>query len=337
MKQIHSYLISRILPAVLMLIAPAVPSRAQGKPVMDIPRFIQEAEQWAEEAKKWVELAQYGYDQYNAIAHSNSIKDYIYNSASALVYWSPDFANFVYETEELASLYDNGKSNIQGMLNRGEISLDDASRMLGDLTQAIDASMREAQYITDIVLDYKNTMNNVDRKKAAAAAAQKMLGYRFKLIADQRQQKTKSDTYDVMAGTYDFATSFYAQAKTEMQKEAAKRQAKNLLASMNIGSNSEEADREIAERFDEETGIGKRTRGTDSRIMLGYILIAIIGMAYVPYSIYKYTKGEKQSLDTMLKVFVGLLIGVLLLALFDNFFLNPSSGQKLNLMKLFVK
>lgn len=207
----------RILTGALLclaLFARPVTAAAQGKPVIDIPAWMLKIKAGFEEAQQWIDMLQVGVDQYNAIAQSNSVQDYIFNSASAVVYWMPDFGIMVNEAEELMNMYTNGKSYIDDMVARGEISPSEAVNMLRDLYNTVQASWNEYEYVTSVILDYGETISNKDRADAVKDCAEKMFGYRFKFKKDQEEKKTKSNTRDITKEIYNNARNFFSDRKS---------------------------------------------------------------------------------------------------------------------------
>jgi len=303
--------------------------------VWDMPRWMQDIKQGFEEAQSYIELIQIGYDQVNAIAHSNSIQDYIFNSASAVVYWAPDFAVLVNEAEAMYSLYDHSRNYIEYMVSKGDYSPRDASDALGELLSTIIACQREYQYITDVILNYDETISNTDRKKAVAEAAKNMFSYRFRFIIDQRGKQQKANTFDVTQDIYNNAKTLFSSQISKKAESDAKAALKTIL-DKEVNKNIKNANGEVISSFDEATGLDEGQKGNrmDPRIRIGILLIGLVGLAYLPYSLYKYNKGEKQAMDVMLKVYIGLFVGAVMLWLFGQLFLGP---DKFNIVAPFVR
>ena len=192
---------------------------------------------------------------------------------------------------------------IKNNLDLGLLSPAKASQMMTNLEAIVDAADREMTYIFDIILANSNEMTGTEQKEAIAAVGADLAAMMEQLQAEMEDlERRKAVVTVATATTHALKTGFFG------EPSAATRQA---------------ISKQVKDQFKKQTG-GKKTTYKVFDLahlhQLGLILMGIIIMAYVPYNLYKYNKGERQAKDAMLKIFIALVFGPLLIYLFGVVF-----------------
>ena len=285
----------------------STPCPAYGGPelVEDKPGAIEALKRAFTKADNFLNEIQTKKAQLEEILKSNSTVEALYKAGNKIALYSTAMRDFISTTETMYRVVSDDRQFIMEALNSGMITPYEASRMLDNLERTLEACAREIKFIDEVVLKQDNNMTGQEQREAIEQSGDNIRGMQEDLETEMRDVKIRNDGKKVMAMAVDGLTQGFFGKPTEAQKTKIENEVKNTIAKNRL----------FEKEDTEPIGVEKNTLHR-----LAIILMGIVLMVYVPYNIYKYNKGEQQAKDALLKIFVAMVFGPLLLFLFGFIF-----------------
>ena len=294
-----------VIPVLLGLLCPSLPVLAQMGPelVEDSSNIGQESQNFVTRIRNYINEVATKKAQLEEFIHHNAVVENLRKGYNKVMLYATAMEEFLYLTESLYRTIEYDVDYIQHNLDIGLLTPAKASKMMTNLENTIDAIYREIDFIYEVVIPDDKQLTGAEKKKLLDEALAKAQLEMEDLEIEMEEIAIEEAWAEVLEDVTDgLQTGFFGKADAATKAAVEKQVEKGFNNQVNKGFS-----------FPTLTG-GEGLRN------LALILMGIVIMAYVPYNIYKYNKGERQAKDALLKIFIAMVFGPLLVLLFGILF-----------------
>lgn len=294
-----------VIPVLLGLLCPSLPVLAQMGPelVEDSSNIGQESQNFVTRIRNYINEVATKKAQLEEFIHHNAVVENLRKGYNKVMLYATAMEEFLYLTESLYRTIEYDVDYIQHNLDIGLLTPAKASKMMTNLENTIDAIYREIDFIYEVVIPDDKQLTGAEKKKLLDEALAKAQLEMEDLEIEMEEIAIEEAWAEVLEDVTDgLQTGFFGKADAATKAAVEKQVEKGFNNQVNKGVS-----------FPTLTG-GEGLRN------LALILMGIVIMAYVPYNIYKYNKGERQAKDALLKIFIAMVFGPLLVLLFGILF-----------------